>query len=130
QGTLAKTYLTLGLPSEAIPQLQQAQSYFQSTLGNDHQDTRAVTRWLGLAMAGAGRRDEAIQMQLDLLARHRRLHSEQSREALLVMMDLGHTYILARRGEEGRALLEEALRLSRKVNGTEHPDTIRAMHAL
>jgi serine/threonine protein kinase/tetratricopeptide (TPR) repeat protein len=130
QATVGKTYLTLGLPSEAIPLLQQAQSYFQSTLGNDHQDTRAVMRWLGLAMAGAGRRDEAIQMQLDLLARHRRLHSEQSREALLVMMDLGHTYIMARRAEEGRALLEEALRLSRKVNGTEHPDTIRAMHAL
>src|SRR6185369_10298215 len=42
QATVGKTYLTLGLPSEAIPLLQQAQSYFQSTLGNDHQDTRAV----------------------------------------------------------------------------------------
>jgi serine/threonine protein kinase len=130
QATLGRTYLSLGIPGDAIPLLKKATDYYQSTFGRDHPDALTVTRHLGFAYTEARNYDEAIPLQEDLLARHKRLTSAESREAILAMMDLGNSYGGARRTEEALALREEALRLSRKVNGPEHPDTVRALHGV
>ena len=48
----------------------------------------------------------------------------------MAMGNLAHSYRFARRNDESLKLREEALTLSRKVLGPEHPQTLTAMSGL
>ncbi len=128
--TLAKTYMALSLPDEAIPLLKQVATYRASSGGPDHSDTLKVRRQLGLAYMTVTNIDDALSAQKDLLASHRRLHGDESPEAIMAMTDLAITYSVGKRLDKARGFGTNALALSRKVNGPEHPDTVVALHAL
>ena len=69
-------------------------------MGSDHPDTLAAMYHLGLAYSEAGRLEEAIQLQEDLLARRRRLNGPESPGAIAAMLSLANSYSRARRAED------------------------------
>jgi eukaryotic-like serine/threonine-protein kinase len=130
QGTLARTYHTLGLDREAIPLQEKVCDYLRATSGPEHPDTLLAMHRLALFYEGAGHRADALKLQEQVLKLRLKVLGAENTDTLWAMNNLSFSYEDAGRYDEALKLREEALRLRRKVSGLENPDTLWAMNAL
>jgi tetratricopeptide (TPR) repeat protein len=130
EGTLARTYHTLGLDREAIPLQEKALDYLRATAGAEDPETLMAMHRLALFYVGVGRREEALKLQEAVLALRRKTLGPENPDTLWAMNNLSFSYENAGRNQEALKLREEALALRRKVNGPEDPDTLWAMNSL
>ncbi|HUD46030.1 MAG TPA: serine/threonine-protein kinase [Candidatus Baltobacteraceae bacterium] len=130
EGTLARTYHSLGLDREAIPLQEKVLDYLRATSGPEDPDTLMAMHRLALFYDGIGRREEALELQEEVLALRRKVLGPENPDTLWAMNNLSFSYENAGRNEEALKLREEALALRRKVNGPEDPDTLWAMNSL
>jgi len=130
EGTLARTYHTLGLDREAIPLQEKVLDHLLAASGPEDPDTLMAMHRLALFYDGIGRRFEALKLQEEVLALRRKVLGPENPDTLWAMNNLSFSYENAGRNEEALKLREEALALRRKVNGPQDPDTLWAMNSL
>jgi serine/threonine protein kinase len=130
QATLGRTYHTLGLYQVAIDLFTKARDWRLAHLGPDHHDTLKAMQELAWSNLLDGRRDTAIPMQEEVLARCRRALGGEHPLTITVTRELALSYYRVGRREEALKLREEMLPLCRRMLGDEHPDTIRALRGL
>ncbi len=126
QLALGNTYSALGLNREAILLKEKVRDYHRAASGTEHVMTLAAMHNLALSYAAAGRWDEAIKLQEEVLLLRRKDDPEHP-VTLKAMANLVAFYADAGRSAEALKLGEEVLALSRKVLGSEHPQTLAAM---
>jgi tetratricopeptide (TPR) repeat protein len=85
---------------------------------------------LAVSYHAAGRRNEALKLQEQVLPLLRKVNGPEHPETLVAMHNLASSYSDAGRLDEALKLQEQVLPLRRKVNGLEHPDTLAAMRNL
>jgi tetratricopeptide (TPR) repeat protein len=83
---------------------------------------------LAVSYAEAGRQEERLKLQAEVLALDRKVLGPEHPETLIAMNDLAIAYRDTGRQEEALKLQEELLALSRKVLGPEDPGTLIALH--
>jgi hypothetical protein len=129
QATLAWTYFTLALYSEAIPLQEKVRDYYLAASGRENPDTLSAMHRLSFSYYQAGRREEALKLREDVLALRRKGSGERLTTAW-AMSALVNSYDEAGRRVEGVKLREEVLALYRKVRGPKHLDTINVLNDL
>jgi tetratricopeptide (TPR) repeat protein len=122
------TYRNLGLYEQAEQQLMPALDMHTRLLGETDPETiRSLNElaWLRLAQ---DRLDEAESLNNRTLATARRALGAEH-EIVLQAMHI-QAEIEGARGGDSYPLLEELVKIERRVLGDEHPDTLRVMYAL
>jgi tetratricopeptide (TPR) repeat protein len=76
----------------------------------------------------AGRREEALKLQEDVLALRRKVLGPEHPDTLRAMNNLAAFFDKVGRREEALKLQEDVLALRRKVLGPEHPDTLQILN--
>src|SRR5439155_8089208 len=117
QTTLGFTYRALGLDRDAITQFEKARDYYLATHGPEHSDTVRAMHNLAISYDKAGRLDEALKLQEEVLALRRKALGPGHTETLRAMNNLACSLQLAGRFEEALKLLEEVLALRREALG-------------
>jgi tetratricopeptide (TPR) repeat protein len=105
-------------------------NYYLAGVGPEHPDTLRAMTHLASAYSRAGRRDEAIQMNEELLALYGKVLGPEDVQTIYAKCALANAYAFAGRREEALKLREEGLALKRKKLGPEHPDTLLEMQRL
>jgi tetratricopeptide (TPR) repeat protein len=85
---------------------------------------------LAVSYSDAGRRDEALAMEEEVLALRRKVLGPEHPDTLTSMHNLAVYYGDAGRRDEALEMREEVLALRRKLLGPEHPETLTAMNNL
>ena len=131
QSVLGSTYLSLGLPRDAIPLQEKARDYYLATLGLENPETLHAMGNLALSLSRAGiRLDEALRLREETLRQIRKVQGPEHDDTIRAMGNLAQSYSLASRHEEALRLEEEVLALSRRMHGFEHLLTLSAMNNL
>jgi serine/threonine protein kinase/tetratricopeptide (TPR) repeat protein len=130
QAALGRTYLTLGMPREAIPLQEKARDYYRATFGLRHDYTLQTMHELANCYHEADRRDEALKLAEEVLTLRREFNGPEHPAAIAAMHSLATSWHYAGRRDEALKMREEVLALRRKVDGPEHADTLGAMHNL
>jgi serine/threonine protein kinase len=127
EAALANTYRSLGLAAQAIPLLEKARDTFLATLGPQHPATLSVMGNLAIALDKAGRWNEALKLDEQVLALRRKVQGAEHPDTLATMNSLANLLQEAGRNGEAVKLSEDVVNSSRKVNGPEHHATLNAM---
>ncbi|MFF4379988.1 tetratricopeptide repeat protein [Kitasatospora sp. NPDC001547] len=99
-------------------------------LGDDHPDTLTARNNLAHSYWEAGRTDDAITLQEQVLADRRRIFGADHPVVLMARHNLAASYSDTGRVEDAITLQEQVLADRRRVLGTDHPDTITARNNL
>ncbi|MGW7442308.1 tetratricopeptide repeat protein [Kitasatospora sp. NPDC054795] len=99
-------------------------------LGGDHPDTLAALGNLAQSCWEAGRTDEAMSLQEQVLADLQRLHGSDHPTVLMARNNLAATYSEAGRVEDAIGLQEQVLADRRHELGADHPDTLTSRNNL
>jgi hypothetical protein len=99
---------------------------WRERLGDDHEDTLEIARYLGWALQAMGRWIQARDLNQDTLDRQRRVRGEDHPDTLRTatnmavdLRDLGEV-------QAARDLDQDTLNRRRRVLGHDHPDTLRS----
>ena len=92
EGTLARTYHSLGLDREAIPLQEKVLDYLRATSGPEDPDTLMAMHRLALFYDGIGRREEALELQEEVLALRRKVLGPENPDTLWAMNKLTFSY--------------------------------------
>jgi eukaryotic-like serine/threonine-protein kinase len=128
--TLGMSFLYLGDPGIAAAQLEKARALYTRHRGPDHPDTLASTNDLALSYRTLGRRDEALKLDEDTLARARATLGPDHPITLKSMNSLAITYWALGRHAEALKLNEQTLALSKAKLGADHSITLASMNNL
>ncbi|MFJ6775766.1 tetratricopeptide repeat protein, partial [Kitasatospora sp. NPDC091257] len=102
----------------------------ERVLGGDHPDTLAALGNLAQSCWEAGRTDEAMSLQEQVLADLQRLHGSDHPTVLMARNNLAATYSEAGRVEDAIGLQEQVLADRRHELGADHPDTLTSRNNL
>jgi serine/threonine protein kinase len=106
--TLGETYIGLGEPAKAIPQLDRAVSLRRQALGVDNPDTLRSMNELADAYLADGRVDRALPLYVETLSRAKAAMGAETYDAMTFMNNLGRAY-LASEPALAEPVLREAL---------------------
>ena len=131
QRALGGTWQGLGLYQKAAGQLEKVRYFWLSAYGPEHPGTLEAMNGLAACYSRAGRLDEALRLQEEVLEKCRRFLGPDDPSTLAAMNNLAASYFAGsgRRGEAIR-LQEEVLEIRRRTLGPGHPDTLQAMNNL
>ncbi len=125
--TIGDTYRALGLPREAIPQLQKASALFDEAVGSGHEDARQARRDLVAGLLEGSRGEEALPIAEKLLLLDIEAAGDQSAEAMETRHLLGQLYPDVERKLE---MFREILAWRRMHLGNEHQETLSIIQTL
>jgi hypothetical protein len=128
--TIADTYLDLGLPDEARPQIEKTIELRRRTLGEHHGDTLLAMERLAMVDRVQGRYAEAEQILTGALAERQRSLGDDNPSTLRCVADLAAIYILRGKYSQCERLLTPDIARSTRVLGERHADTLRALGSL
>ena len=100
--------------------------HWRDQLGEDHENTRAITLYLAWALRAMGSYAEARELDEDTLARHRRVLGEDHSDTLGAANNLAYDLRMLGEYQAARELHEDTLARSRRVLGEDHPGTLRS----
>ena len=131
QATLATTYFSLGLYSEAIPLREKVRDYYLATFEPDHSNTLSAMYSLGVAYKFGGRRSEAGTQLREVLRLRRQISGPEHPATLAAMDSLAEPESGdPAQQKEAVELLEAALNSCRRVLPPAAPLTLTVMHNL
>jgi serine/threonine protein kinase/tetratricopeptide (TPR) repeat protein len=131
RNTLGWTLIRAGLPDQALPQLERAQTIRSAMLGPDHPVTLECTRNLVRNYADLGRRDEALNLCEEALVLAKANLGPDHPQTLNFMNSLGCIYSDPfGRHAEAALLQAQALKIQKAKLGPDHADTRRSMNNL
>jgi len=113
----------LDLASDLRPQ-------WRDRLGDDHEQVRAITHYLGWALRAMGRYAEARDLAQDSLDRSRRVLGEDHPDTLRSATDLALDLRDLGEVRAARDLDQDTLDRRRRILGEEHPDTLTSANNL
>ncbi|MEU3560229.1 tetratricopeptide repeat protein [Kitasatospora sp. NPDC006786] len=119
-----------GLYATGIQYWTHLASTSERVLGGDHPDTLAALGNLAQSCWEAGRTDEAMSLQEQVLADLQRLHGSDHPTVLMARNNLAATYSEAGRVEDAIGLQEQVLADRRHELGADHPDTLTSRNNL
>jgi eukaryotic-like serine/threonine-protein kinase len=128
--TIADTYLDLGLPDEARPQIEKTIELRRRTLGEHHSETLFAMERLAMVDKVQGKYQEAEQILTGALAERKRSLGNDNPSTLRCAIDLSAIYIWRGKYGECERLLTPNIARSTGVLGERHPDTVRALSNL
>jgi tetratricopeptide (TPR) repeat protein len=94
--------------------------------GTEHPDTLRARASLAVSYWQAGRNDEAITIEEEVLADRERILGGEHPDTLTARANLAASYSQAGRNDEAITFYEEVLADRERILGGEHPDTLRA----
>ena len=115
--------INLGLPQDAIT-LSDAVSFVESIAGPSHADALVARNNLAGAYESAGRTDDALAMNEQVLVDRSRVLGEDHPDTLTSLNNLAGTYESRGRLTEAITLYEQVLVDRSRVLGEDHPDTL------
>jgi tetratricopeptide (TPR) repeat protein len=111
----------------AEKQYEQAVALFTRLLGPDDRETLACSNDLAIGYALQQRFDEAIDLNLRVLARLRATVGPDDEQSLRTMNNLGRCYFELKRYPEAVKIHQEVLALQQVKLGPDHASTLRTM---
>ena len=120
---LAGVYLGLARNEEALELQQRAQDLFVANYGPDHEATLSMGSNLATALWAAGRHEEVIALERDLVRRRQAIADVRPRNALIARDLLGEHLLLLGRLDEAEAEFQAVLPLWIEKFGPRDPDT-------
>jgi serine/threonine protein kinase/tetratricopeptide (TPR) repeat protein len=130
RNTLGLSFAYLGEAEIGRQQFQRARDLYTSGLGPDHPQTLRSMSSLANSYFALGRREEALQLNLETLALRKAKLGTDHRDTLMSMNNLANSYFALGRREEALQLREETLSLQKAKLGLDHPDTLTSMNKL
>jgi serine/threonine protein kinase/tetratricopeptide (TPR) repeat protein len=131
RNTLGSTLNAIGLPVQAVPQLERARAIRSAILGPGHPGTLQCMISLAHSYAALGRRDEALKLDEEAVAIAKTTLGPDHQSTLRCMNGLAGTYNdHFGRHAEAAMMFEETLKLQKAKLGPDHPDTLTSMHNL
>ena len=115
--------INLGLPQDAIT-LSDAVSFVESIAGPSHADALVARNNLAGAYESAGRTDDALALNEQVLVDRSRVLGEDHPDTLTSLNNLAGTYESRGRLTEAITLYEQVLVDRSRVLGEDHPDTL------
>jgi hypothetical protein len=103
---------------------------WRDRLGDDHEHTLEITRYLGWALQAMGRYAEARDLDQDTLDRKRRVLGEDHPSTLVCANHLVNDLRLLGELNAARDLARDSLDRTRRVLGQDHPGTLRTAQYL
>jgi hypothetical protein len=103
---------------------------WRERLGDDHEHTLEIARYLGWALQAMGRWTQARDLDQDTLDRKRRVLGEDHRSTLVCANHLVNDLRLLGELEAARDLARDGLDRKRRVLGEDDPDTLRTAQYL
>ena len=104
--------------------------HWQERLGDDHENTRAITAYLARALRDMGRYADARELDQDTLDRSRRVLGEDHPDTLASANNLVNDLRALGEVRAARDLAQDTLDRSRRVLGEDHPDTLASANNL
>ena len=128
--TLAKTLWKLGLLERGLDPGQRALAIFRRALGDEHPDTLASIKSVGMILQALGRYSEAEPYYREALDTSRRVMGNDDPVTLCSINDVGFLFAVQLRGNEAEPYFREALEGWRRLRGNDDADTITATNNL
>ncbi|MEU3572819.1 tetratricopeptide repeat protein [Kitasatospora sp. NPDC036755] len=119
-----------GLYSTGVQYWSELSGTSARILGDDHPDTLAARGNLAQSYWEAGRTEEAMGLQEQVLADLRRLHDDGHPTVLMARNNLAVTYAEAGRVEDAIGLQEQVVADRHRELGGDHPDTLTSRNNL
>ena len=127
---LAGVYLSLARNEESLELQQRSQALFVANYGPDHEATLSAASNLGTALWEAGRHEEVIALERDLVRRRQAIADVRPRNALIARNLLAEHLLLLGRLDEAEAEYHEVLPQWIEKFGPLDPDAIDVRYFL
>ena len=114
-GNCAMSLYLFGQIRDALSVLEQLRDWAQDTFGLEHPSTLSVLDLLAASYPAAGREDQQVPLQRELVERRRRLLGVTCPDTLKSMMQLAKGYCDRKEPEEAEILLAEVLATGKEV---------------
>ncbi|MBY6300971.1 tetratricopeptide repeat protein [Streptomyces clavuligerus] len=119
-----RSLLNAGLHAPATTHWQHLHTTSERVLGPNHRDTLTTRANLAASHWQAGRTEEAIELEEQVLTARDRVLGPNHRDTLTTRTNLAASYQQAGRTEEAIELLEQVLTARERVLGPNHRDTL------
>jgi len=136
-GKLASFYFDVGRRADALKLREEVLALSRKLNGLGHTNRLVAIRDLAFSYTASGRIAEAIKLQQEVLTISRKVRGSEHPDTLVAMGNLAFSYVASGRMAfsyvasgriaEAIKLQEDVLTISRKVRGSERPDTLVAM---
>ena len=123
---LGTTLTYLDAPQVAVQQLETALKLFTAQFGPEQADTLACMNNLAMCYGVAGRYDDAVRLNEQVLDARRRSLSPEDPLLLITQYNLACVLLASGRAAEAGDLLEQTLAVQRKVLGPDDPDLLNS----
>jgi serine/threonine protein kinase/tetratricopeptide (TPR) repeat protein len=128
--TLGRTYLNLGLYSQAEQHAKRAVELQTQAFGPEFPDTLMSMNALANLFENQGRYPEAEKLHRQTLEARRKVLGSEHLDTLGSMNNLANVYTDQARYPEAEKLYQEALQAERRILGPNHPGTLMTMNNL
>jgi tetratricopeptide (TPR) repeat protein len=128
--TIGKTYMDLGLLSEARRQLEAALRLARERFGEEYPEKAGSLYDLGGVSMLQGRYSEAESLFSQALQLQRRALGEEHPDTLNTMRELGSAYESQGRYAQAESLYTQGLKRQRRLLGDDHPDVLNTTNNL
>jgi serine/threonine-protein kinase len=128
--SIGRVYLSLGLSSEARPQLEKALAIRETLFQADHESKASNLGALGKLELAAGRLDTAARHYRDALAMNERLHGRRSLPVAASLEELGQLLKVQGDLKGAEKQLQESLALFTEFEGPKSPRVSSVMNEL
>jgi serine/threonine-protein kinase len=118
--TLGRTYISLGKPDKAEPDLRAALEASLRANGELHRTTATTMGWLGLALANMNKTAEGEQVSRRAVELQRKLHPHGHEDLGVALYALGDNLIAKNESKAAQPFLKEASDLIKKHLGQTH----------
>jgi serine/threonine protein kinase/Tfp pilus assembly protein PilF len=124
---LAASYLSLGRPDLALPQIRRTYELRLRELGADHKDTLYSASELSSVLRSVGKLDEAEPLIRSTVSNYRRLLGNDHLDTILAVTSFAELLYNKTKYDEAAPLFREALEYHRRVHGNENMYTLFVM---
>lgn len=109
---------------------EQALAIRREQLGADHAKTSESMYQLAFVLKGLGEHDQALDLYQSALSVFRAMADPDPKALSRTLSDIGEIYALRQEFVESQRLMEEAVAISTRAYGAEHPETARQLNSL
>ncbi len=125
--TISDVFVELGRYPEAVQSIQRAYELRHEQLGRDDEQTLTAQVKLGIALAWAGKLDEAERANAEALAGLIRVLGPHDRATLWARNALGTTYLAAYKFDEALPIFEDVSARQIEVIGLDNRETVSTL---
>jgi len=122
--------IKLGNWSSAIPNIQQAQTIYEKSIGADHQNTLRAIAALAEAYSSSNLLDQALALQKRVVEVQGRTLGEFHLELVSSLNNLAGTYVDLGENDKALPLLKRALNIVEKAEGKDTPSAFFVLNTL